>query len=132
MPALLLQVEVARDGLAPPRRTSRTLQVNPYVAPHHPLQPLRSAAQRTRHLHPVKPRVVVEVDVDSAFEDYRWRHACRFVRASRPESRRSAAQTAERLTWDGAGRRSEAAGGGFEMGMGGPRRAPGERNRSEI
>jgi hypothetical protein len=31
----------------------------------------------------VKPRVVVEVDVDSAFEDYRWRHACRFVRASR-------------------------------------------------
>ena len=28
----------------------------------------------------VKPRVVVELDVDTSFEDYRWRHACRFVR----------------------------------------------------
>jgi ATP-dependent DNA ligase len=31
----------------------------------------------------VKPRVVVELDVDTAFEDYRWRHACRFVRVRR-------------------------------------------------
>ena len=31
----------------------------------------------------VKPRVVVELDVDSAFEDYRWRHGCRFVRIRR-------------------------------------------------
>jgi hypothetical protein len=28
----------------------------------------------------VKPRVVVELDVDTAIEHYRWRHACRFVR----------------------------------------------------
>jgi ATP-dependent DNA ligase len=31
----------------------------------------------------VKPRVVVELDVDAAFEDYRWRHPCRFVRIRR-------------------------------------------------
>jgi hypothetical protein len=31
----------------------------------------------------VKPRVVVEVAVDTAIEDYRWRHACRFVRIRR-------------------------------------------------
>ena len=31
----------------------------------------------------VKPRVVVELDVDGSFEDYRWRHACRFVRVRR-------------------------------------------------
>jgi hypothetical protein len=28
----------------------------------------------------VKPRVVVELDVDTSFEDYRWRHACRIRR----------------------------------------------------
>jgi hypothetical protein len=27
--------------------------------------------------------VVVELDVDGSFEDYRWRHACRFVRVRR-------------------------------------------------
>ena len=32
---------------------------------------------------PVKPRVVVEIDVDTALEHYRWRHACRFVRIRR-------------------------------------------------
>jgi hypothetical protein len=31
----------------------------------------------------VKPRVVVELDVDSAFEDYRWRHPCRFMHIRR-------------------------------------------------
>jgi hypothetical protein len=31
----------------------------------------------------VKPRVVVELDVDTAIEHYRWRHACRFVRIRR-------------------------------------------------
>ena len=31
----------------------------------------------------VKPRVVVELDVDTAFEQHRWRHACRFVRVRR-------------------------------------------------
>lgn len=31
----------------------------------------------------VKPRVVVELDVDTAFENYRWRHACRFLRIRR-------------------------------------------------
>jgi hypothetical protein len=31
----------------------------------------------------VKPRVVVELDVDTALEDNRWRHACRFVRIRR-------------------------------------------------
>jgi hypothetical protein len=31
----------------------------------------------------VKPRVVVELDVDTAVEDYRWRHPCRFVRIRR-------------------------------------------------
>ena len=31
----------------------------------------------------VKPRVVVELDVDGSFEDYRWRHACGFVRVRR-------------------------------------------------
>jgi ATP-dependent DNA ligase len=28
----------------------------------------------------VEPNVVVELDVDTSFEDYRWRHAARFVR----------------------------------------------------
>jgi hypothetical protein len=27
----------------------------------------------------VKPRVVVELDVDTAFEDYRCHHACQFM-----------------------------------------------------
>jgi hypothetical protein len=27
--------------------------------------------------------VVVELDVDTALEDYRWRHVCRFVRVRR-------------------------------------------------
>jgi hypothetical protein len=31
----------------------------------------------------VKPRVVVELDVDTAIEHYKWRHACRFVRVRR-------------------------------------------------
>jgi hypothetical protein len=31
----------------------------------------------------VKPRVVVELDVDTAFEKHRWLHACRFVRVRR-------------------------------------------------
>jgi len=31
----------------------------------------------------VKPRIVVELDVDTAIEHYRWRHACRFVRIRR-------------------------------------------------
>jgi len=30
-----------------------------------------------------KSRVVVELDLDSVFEDYRWRHPCRFMRIRR-------------------------------------------------
>ena len=32
---------------------------------------------------PSESRVVVELDMDRAFERYRWRHACRFVRIRR-------------------------------------------------
>jgi hypothetical protein len=31
----------------------------------------------------VKPRSVIELDVDTAFEDYRWRQPCRFLRVRR-------------------------------------------------
>jgi len=29
---------------------------------------------------PVEPAIVVEIDVDTSFEDHRWRHAATFLR----------------------------------------------------
>ena len=46
----------------------------------------------------VKPRVVVELDVDTAFEDYRWHHAANSCHAPRSESRRPARPDRTSLT----------------------------------
>ena len=43
----------------------------------------------------VKPRIVVELDLDTAIEHYRWRHAYRFVRIRRDLKADLPAQTAE-------------------------------------
>jgi hypothetical protein len=62
--------------LEPPRRRTRGPAPSPRAGssqlPSKPVTYTRA-----------KPRVVVELDVDTSFEDYRWRHACRFVRIRR-------------------------------------------------
>ena len=35
----------------------------------------------------VKPRVVVELEVDTASENMRWRHPCRYLRVAATSSR---------------------------------------------
>jgi hypothetical protein len=53
------------------------------VAQGHPVEPLRATAEQTGRLHRVVPSLVVELDVDMAFEQHRWRHPARLGRVRR-------------------------------------------------
>ena len=50
------------------------------MAQGHPVEPLRAATEQAGRYTRVVPSLVVELDVDMAFEQHRWRHAARLVR----------------------------------------------------
>jgi ATP-dependent DNA ligase len=90
-----LRVSGRTTPLSPSARSTMTDVLEPPAASHPWPRTIPSSRFGQLPSEPVaytkvKPRVVVELDVDNAFEDYRWRHPCRFSRASRPKGSRPA------------------------------------------
>jgi hypothetical protein len=80
-----LRVAGRTTPLSSSARLTMTNVLEPSGASHPWAPTIPSSRFGQLHSEPVvytrvKPRVVVELDVDTAIEHYRWRHACRFVR----------------------------------------------------
>ena len=83
-----LRVSGRTTPLSPSARSTMTDVLEPPAASHPWPRTIPSSRFGQLSSEPVaysrvKPRVVVELDVDRAFEDFRWRHPCRFVRIRR-------------------------------------------------